>query len=408
MRISISSVTYLCLLSPASAWVSSASGRAPSFHHATVADEATTVLGKVKSHAHCQDPNDRDILVRAARGESTERTPVWLMRQAGRYMEAFREYSDRLPFRERSETPDIAVELSLQCHRAYGMDGIIMFSDILTPLPCLGIDFDVVKGVGPVISTKLRTEADIEGLERVSFADQVPFIRDILGTLKKEAIDANTSLIGFVGAPFTLAAYTLEGKSSKNCEITNELMLQDEAGENKVMSMFLDRLVDLIADYAAYQVDSGAEVIQIFDSWAHQLSPKQFVDFAKPAVQRVIAKFKESHPDVPVIYFANGGSSYLELQNDMGADMICVDWSVNMKQAREVLGSDVPVSGNLDPSILKFGTKEQIEQAVRDCIDDAGGPGNKHLLNLGHGVMQGTPEQNVKYLVDECKRYRRT
>jgi uroporphyrinogen decarboxylase len=377
-------------------------------HSAVVATngDETIVLGKAVSHAHCTEPGDRDILVRAARGEITERTPVWLMRQAGRYMAAFREYSDRIPFRNRSETVETAVELSLQCHRAYGMDGIIMFSDILTPLPCLGIDFDVVKGTGPIISTKIRSQADVEGLPRLDFETKVPFIKDILGTLKEEAVAANTALIGFVGAPFTLASYTIEGKSSKHCETTNQLLLQDATGSNLCMSVFLDRLSNLIADYACYQIESGAEVIQIFESWAHQLSPQQFADYAKPAAIKVIQAIKAKHPTVPVIYFANGGSSYLELQRDMGCDMIAVDWGVDMAQARAILGPNVPVSGNVDPSILKFGTKEQIEQAVRDCIDKAGGPGNRHLLNLGHGVMQGTPECNVKYLVDECKRYK--
>jgi uroporphyrinogen decarboxylase len=373
---------------------------------ATVDMTSETVLGKVKIHDHCQEPGDRDILVRAARGEKTERTPVWLMRQAGRYMEAFREYSDHIPFRERSETVDIAVELSMQCHRAYGMDGIIMFSDILTPLPCLGLDFDVVKGVGPVISTKIRTENDVNSLQRVSFEEKVPFIKNILGKLKEEAIAANTALIGFVGAPFTLASYTVEGKSSKHCEITNRLCLEDAAGKNQCMSLFLDQLADLIGDYACHQIESGAEVIQIFESWAHQLSPHQFQKYAKPASMKVIARIKAKHPSVPVIYFANGGSSYLELQKDLGCDMIAVDWSVDMAQARTILGPEMPISGNIDPSILKFGTQQQIEQAVRDCIDKAGGPGNRHVLNLGHGVMQGTPECNVKYLVDECKRYK--
>jgi uroporphyrinogen decarboxylase len=363
------------------------------------------VLGKVKSHVHCTEPGDRDILVRAARGEMTERTPVWLMRQAGRYMEAFREYSDHIPFRERSETVDMAVELSMQCHRAYGMDGIIMFSDILTPLPCLGIDFDVVKGVGPVITTKMQTESDVNSLERVSFPEKVPFIKNILGALKEEAVAANTSLIGFVGAPFTLASYTVEGKSSKHCEATNRLLLEDAAGTNKCLSLFLEKLSTLIAEYACYQIESGAEVIQIFESWAHQLSPQQFKEYAKPAAMKVIAHIKTQYPSVPVIYFANGGSSYLELQKDMGCDMIAVDWSIDMEQARTILGPNIPISGNVDPSILKFGTQQQIEQAVRDCIDKAGGPGNRHLLNLGHGVMQGTPECNVRYLIDECKRY---
>ena len=281
-----------------------------------------------------------------------------------------------------------------------------MFSDILTPLPVLGIEFDVVKGTGPVISTKIRTEDDVNSLTRgeYNFDEKLPFIREILGTLSKEAEEANTSLIGFVGAPFTLAAYTIEGKSSKHCLPSKKLMMECEAGENQCMQMFLDELAEMIGNYACHQIECGAQVIQVFESWAHQLSPHLFEKFAKPAAQRAIQIIKEKYPDVPVIYFANGGSSYLELQRDMGCDMIAVDWAVDMAEARKTLGPDIAISGNVDPTIL-FGTKEQIEQAVRDCIDKAGGPG-KHLLNLGHGVMQGTPEEAVGWLVDECKRYK--
>lgn len=363
---------------------------------------------KVTEHTHCQEPGDRDILVRAARGEVTERTPVWLCRQAGRYMEAFRAYSTKYPFRERSETPSMAIELSLQCHRKYGMDGIIMFSDILTPLPTLGIDFDVVPGIGPVISTDVACEADVAALKTVDSVDvfdkELPFIREILGTLSEEAEEKNTSLIGFVGAPFTLAAYTIEGKSSKHCLDTKKLMMANERGDDETMNQFLDKIATMIGNYACHQIECGAQVIQLFESWAHQLSPKHFADFAKPAAQKAIKIIKEKHPDTPVIYFANGGSSYLELQRDMGADMIAVDWSIDMAEARRILGPEIPISGNIDPTIL-FGSKEQIEQAVRDVIDKAGGPGSKHLLNLGHGVMQGTPEEAVGWLVDEVKRY---
>lgn len=391
------------LLSTSLAFTPSSRSISSTSLRSTVADETET-----SSSSTAKNGGDRDILIRSARGEVTERTPVWLMRQAGRYMADFRQYSDKYPFRERSETPAMATELSLQCHRAYGMDGIIMFSDILTPLPTLGIEFDVVKGIGPIISTEVRSDEDVAKLknaEDVDFDETVPFIREILGTLAKEAEEANTSLIGFVGAPFTLASYTIEGKSSKNCLDTKKMMMADDTGDSKAMTVFLDKLANMIGNYACHQIECGAQVIQIFESWAHQLSPSQFVQFAKPAAQKAIQIVKEKHPDVPVIYFANGGSSYLELQRDMGCDMIAVDWSVDMAEARRILGPDIPISGNVDPTIL-FGTKEQIEQAVRECIDKAGGPGNKHLLNLGHGVMQGTPEEAVGWLVDECKRYK--
>lgn len=405
MRFSSTLVSIFALAS----FATESSGFTPTLHQNvnTALSMSAVESASTTSSTESSPPGDRDILIRAARGEEVERTPVWLMRQAGRYMAAFREYSTKYPFRERSETPSMATELSLQCHRAYGMDGIIMFSDILTPLPTLGIDFDVVRGKGPQIYTEVRTEEDVAKMndaENINFDEKLPFIREILGTLSKEAEEANTSLIGFVGAPFTLASYTIEGKSSKDCLQTKKMMMADEVGSDKAMSQFVDKLATMIGNYGCHQIECGAQVIQVFESWAHQLSPKGFEQFAKPAAQKAIRIMKEKHPDVPVIYFANGGSAYLELQRDMGSDMIAVDWSVDMAQAREILGPDVAISGNLDPTVL-FGTKEQIEEAVRDCIDKAGGPG-KHLLNLGHGVMQGTPEEAVGWLVDECKRYK--
>ena len=407
MRVSLTSFTLVALASTNNA--SAFSPQCPT-SRSSFSLQASVLATEdvVIEHDHCTEPGDRDILIRAARGEKTERTPVWLMRQAGRYMAAFRAYSTKYGFRERSETPDMAVELSLQCHRKYGMDGIIMFSDILTPLPTLGIEFDVVSGMGPVISTKIASEEDVKNLadaESIDFDEKLPFIREILGRLSQEAAESNTALIGFVGAPFTLAAYTMEGKSSKHCLTTKKHMMRDEMGDDKTMSLFLDKLAIMIGNYASHQIDCGAQVIQLFESWAHQVSPAWFEAYAKPAAQKAIKIIKEKHPNVPVIYFANGGSAYLELQKDMGADMIAIDWQVDMAQARKILGPDMPISGNIDPTIL-FGSKEQIEQAVRDCIDKAGGPGNRHLLNLGHGVMQGTPEEAVGWLIDEAKRYK--
>jgi uroporphyrinogen decarboxylase len=400
-------VSFLSLLTLSAATSSFAFTHCSINRHELSLSSTASADKVVIEHDHCKEPGDRDILIRAARGESTERTPVWLCRQAGRYMEAFRAYSTKYPFRKRSETPEMAIELSLQCHRKYGMDGIIMFSDILTPLPTLGIEFDVVPGTGPVISTKVESEEDVKAMadaESIDFDEKLPFIREILGQLSKEAEEANTALIGFVGAPFTLAAYTMEGKSSKHCLTTKKHMMRDAIGEDKTMSMFLDKLAVMVGNYASHQIECGAQVIQLFESWAHQTSPADFEKFVKPAAQKAIKIIKEKHPDVPVIYFANGGGAYLELQKDMGADMIAIDWHVDMAQARKILGPDIPISGNIDPTIL-FGSKEQIEQAVRDCIDKAGGPGSKHLLNLGHGVMQGTPEEAVGWLVDEVKRY---
>jgi len=348
------------------------------------------IEGKNKEH---------DILLRAARGEVTKRPPVWLMRQAGRYMAAFREYSEVYPFRQRSETPDMAVALSLQPWHAFGTDGVIMFSDILTPLPTFGIEFDVVKGKGPVIQNPIDTAEKMNAVTlptKADFDEKLPFLREILSRLRAET-EGKTTLLGFVGAPWTLAAYSMEGGSTKNALTSHKLMMHEPDAVHGVLL----KLAQGIAEYAAHQVECGAQVIQVFESWAHQMSPETFSKFAKPYAKLCIKLIKEKCPDTPVIYFANGGSSYLELQKDMGSDMLCIDWGVDMEQARKTLGKDKGISGNIDPRIL-FGTEEQIREAVVDCAEKA--EGAPFVMNLGHGVMQGTPEENVGALIDQARK----
>jgi len=341
--------------------------------------------------------DDHDILLRAAKGEVVSRTPVWLMRQAGRYMPAFREWSTTVEFRKRSESPDIATELSLQPWRAFGVDGVIMFSDILTPLPALGVDFDVVRGSGPVISSPLRTMADVAAMTPLDDPEKkLPFIREILGNLRRET-EGRSTLLGFVGAPFTLVAYSVEGSANRHCINSKKMMMKNP----EVLHAALDNLATAIGEYACYQIESGAQSVQFFESWAHHLTPSQFEVFAKPYADRAMAYVKARHPDVPVMYYANGGSSYLELQRDMVADMISLDWAVDMRLARQTLGADRLVQGNVDPTVL-FGTEAQIREAVHTNIAEAGGKG-RHILNLGHGVLQGTPEESVAAFVNAAK-----
>jgi len=343
---------------------------------------------------------EHDILLRAARGESVERTPVWLMRQAGRYMAAFREYSNKIEFRKRSETAEIATELSLQPWRAYGVDGVIMFSDILTPLPALGVDFDVVRGTGPVIPSPLRTMADVSALTPLEDPDsKLPFIRTTLSNLRAET-EGRSTLLGFVGSPFTLVAYSIEGQANRHCIATKKMM----TAAPEVLHAALEHYAEAIGVYACHQIDCGAQCVQFFESWAHHLGAGQFSVYAKPYADKAMAYVKARHPDVPLIYYANGGSPYLERQVDMACDMISLDWATDMKRARQILGPDRLVQGNVDPTIL-FGSPEQIGDAVRQNIADAGGPG-KHLLNLGHGVLQGTPEENVAAFVNAAKAVR--
>ena len=341
-------------------------------------------------------PGDHDVLLRAARGEKTERTPVWLMRQAGRYMADFRAYSDKYPFRMRSETPEIATELSLQPWRTFGVDGVIMFSDILTPLPALGIEFDVVKGSGPIIGTPLRTMDDVLALKPLEDPDSdLPFIRTILGDLR-EATEGKTTLLGFVGSPFTLVAYAVEGKANRHCIHSKQMMVR----QPEVLHAALERLALAVGQYACHQIDCGAQVVQFFESWAHHLGPSQFATFARPYANKAMKYVRDRHPDVPVVYYANGGSPYLDLQRDMECDMISLDWAADVAAARQILGPERLVQGNIDPTVL-FGSEETIQDAVRECVRKAGGRG--HILNLGHGVLQGTPEEAVQQFVTAAK-----
>jgi len=346
----------------------------------------------VSSSAH-QDP----LLVRTARGEAVERTPVWLMRQAGRYMAEFRAYSDKYPFRTRSETPEIAVELSLQPWRAFGTDAVIFFSDILTPLPAVGVEFDVVKGKGPRIERPLRSLEDVERTV-VEMGDpnaKLPFVRTVLESLRRE-IDEETALVGFVGAPWTLAAYAWEGKADRHLLHTKTAM----TNQPQAIHLLLDRLTDMLAQYCIYQIDSGAQVMQIFDSWAHHLSPEQFQVLSLPYVERIVTRIHRERPGVPVIFHANGGVGKLSSLKNCTADVIGLDWNTDIAEARQALGQGRVIQGNVDPMLL-FAPQERIKEAVHDCLHRAQ-PG-PHILNVGHGVVQGTPEEAVRYFVQVAK-----
>lgn len=339
-------------------------------------------------------------LLRAARGEVLERPPVWMMRQAGRYMKAYRDLRDKYPsFRERSENPEIAIEISLQPFRAFQPDGVILFSDILTPLPGIGIGFDIIEQRGPIIDPPIRSQEQIDKLHDLDPAESLPFIREILQTLRREVGDSST-VLGFVGAPWTLAAYAIEGKSSKDYTIIKSMAFSEPA----MLHQFLGKLADAIAVYVCYQIDCGAQVVQMFDSWAGQLSPQDFEAFALPYQRRVVEQVKQTHPDTPLILYINGSAGILERMAQSGVDIISVDWTVDMAEARARIGSNIGVQGNLDPCVL-FGSKEVIRDRIYDTVRKAGNQG--HILNLGHGVLPSTPEENVAFFFETAKQIKR-
>jgi uroporphyrinogen decarboxylase len=334
-------------------------------------------------------------LLRAARGEVLERPPVWMMRQAGRYMKAYRDLREKYPsFRERSEIPEVAIEVSLQPWRAFQPDGVILFSDIVTPLPGLGIEMDIAEGQGPIIHSPIRTQAQVDQLRTLEPEESLPFIKTILQALRQEVGNQST-VLGFVGAPWTLAAYVVEGKGSKTYSVIKGMAFSDPG----VLHQFLGKLADAIATYVRYQIDCGAQVVQMFDSWAGQLTPQDYETFALPYQQRVIQLVKETHPDTPLILLVSGSAGLLERMAKSGADIITVDWTVDMADARARLG-DLKVQGNLDPGVL-FGSRQFIKERILDTVRKAGHGG--HILNLGHGVLPNTPEENVAYFFETAK-----
>ncbi|RMH65452.1 MAG: uroporphyrinogen decarboxylase [Cyanobacteria bacterium J003] len=336
------------------------------------------------------------LLLRAARGESVERPPIWLMRQAGRYMKVYRDLRDRYPsFRERSEIPELAIEISLQPFRAFAPDGVILFSDILTPLPGIGIPFDIVESKGPMIDPPIRTLEQVQQLHPLEPEAACPFIRPILATLRQEVGD-RAAVLGFAGAPWTLAAYAIEGKSSKDY-IQIKAMAYHEPD---LLHKFLNHLATAIADYLCYQIDCGAQVVQLFDSWAGQLSRQDYNTFAFPYQKRVIQKVKAVYPDVPIILYINGSAAIVDRMAATGVDIVSLDWTVDIGTIRQQFPPRVGLQGNLDPVIL-FAPQPVLKERSLAIIE-AGRKG-KYIFNLGHGVLQGTPEENVAFLFDLVK-----
>ena len=323
------------------------------------------------------DGKDAPILLRAARGEDVERPPVWLMRQAGRYMAKFRAYSEKYPFRHRSETPEIAIELSMQPWRAFKPDGVIMFPDILTPLPALGLSLMSSEGKDRLSRTRAIRVEEVKKLKTLDDPDSsLPFIRPILSTLRKE-IEGQSTMLGFIGAPWTLAAYAIEGKSDRHLVVTKQMMTKNP----EILHAFLAHLAEALGVYVCHQIDCGAQVVQLFDSWAHHLSPQQFAEFSHPYNERVMEIVRAKYPDTPLIFHANGGHGKLHEIKRSTADVIGLDWETDMAEARSIMPDRI-LQGNMDPMYL-FASEERIRKEVANNVRDAGN--SKHILNVGHG-----------------------
>ena len=329
-------------------------------------------------------------LVLAARRKPTPFTPVWLMRQAGRYLPEYRALRARHGFLELCKTPQMAAEVTLQPIARLGVDAAILFADILLLVEPLGVGLEFAKGEGPVIHRPVRTAADVDRLILVDVASAVGFVFETV-RLVKRALPAHVPLIGFAGAPFTVASYVVEGGASRDYLATKRLMRETPEAWHRLLTI----LADATASYLNGQIAAGADVVQLFDSWVGALSPDDYREFVLPHTRAVIAALT---PGTPVIHFGTGTAGLLPLLRDAGGDVIGLDWRVDLDAAWRAIGDDVGVQGNLDPVAL-LSPPKTFEPSVRAILKRAAGrPG--HIFNLGHGVLASTPAEHVKALVD--------
>ncbi len=332
--------------------------------------------------------------LRACRREPVDRTPVWMMRQAGRYLAEYREIRAQHSFLEMCRTPELAAEVTVQPLRRFDFDAAIIFADILLPLPGMGIDLTFAAGEGPVIGNPVRTEADVRALTPLTPEEDVPFLAEAIRLVRRE-IEGRAPLIGFSGAPFTLASYVLEGGGSKNFVATKTLMY----AQPHVWHLFMDKVADVIVSYLRYQIAAGVQAVQLFDSWVGILSPGDYREYVLPYSQRVIASLGDS---VPVIHFGTDTATLLPLLREAGGDVYGVDWRLSLADAWEMIGPDAGVQGNLDPIVL-FAPPEVIESRVQAVLDSAGARAG-HIFNLGHGVLPSTPPDHVGVMVEAVHR----
>jgi len=330
--------------------------------------------------------------LRACRNLSVEHTPVWFMRQAGRYMPEYRAIRQKYTLLEICARPELAAEVTLQPVHALGVDAAILFADILLPLIPMGIDLEFAAGEGPVIHNPVRSAADVERLRMVEPGESLDHVLEAVRIVRRE-LEGKTPLIGFAGAPFTLASYIIEGGPSKNYLKTKGMMIEQPETWDRLMQA----LTILVSDYLTAQIEAGAQAVQLFDSWAGAaLGPDDYRDYVLPYSRRIFERIRQT--GVPAIHFSVGAGTYLPLLREAGGDVIGLDWRTPVGWGRHMLGDGVAVQGNLDPAALFYPRKE-LEKRVCAVLDQAAGqPG--HIFNLGHGVLPETPVENVRAVVE--------
>ena len=344
---------------------------------------------------------NNDRLIRACRRQSVDRAPVWMMRQAGRYLPEYRAVRGKTDFLTLCKTPEMAAEVSMQPFDILGVDAVIMFSDILIPVEAMGVKLDIIESRGPVIETPIRTADQVEKLIVPDPVEKTGFVMEVIRLLRQQ-LDNRAPLIGFAGAPFTLASYLIEGGTSRNFVEIKRMMYANPA----LLHQLLEKIADTITDYLNAQIEAGAQVVQLFDTWAGELSADDFEEFALEYYQRIFSRLHRGPGglSVPAILYVNGCSAVLEKMAESGANVLSLDWRIDIAEANKRLQAagfdNLALQGNLDPCAL-LGTPETIAEGVREILVKAGPTG--HIMNLGHGIMPMVPVENARAFIEAAK-----
>jgi uroporphyrinogen decarboxylase len=332
--------------------------------------------------------NDR--FLKACRREPVDCTPVWFMRQAGRYMVEYRRLREKHSILDLCKTPELAAQVTLQPIDRFALDAAIIFADILLPLEPMGLSLEFAEGEGPIIHNPVRDRAAVDGLKVIDDRD-LQYVMDAI-SLTRKMLAGRVPLIGFAGAPFTLASYAIEGGSSRNYIHTKQMMYREPETWHRLM----DKFARVITGYLRRQIKAGAQAVQLFDSWVGCLSAGDYAEYVMPHVQLIFEGLK--HEGVPLIHFGTGTTAILKAMRQAGGDVIGIDWRIPIDEAWALVGHDRAVQGNLDPVTL-FGPISEIERRVTDILRRAAGrPG--HIFNLGHGILPNTPVENVAATID--------
>jgi uroporphyrinogen decarboxylase len=336
------------------------------------------------------------LLIKAAFSQQTERPPVWMMRQAGRFMPEYWEIKNKYSFLEMCKTPELAADVTMLPVDLLGIDAAILFSDILVTGEAMGGDLSFTQGVGPKFANPVRTQADIDNLQ-TNVGDKLQYVADAIKVIQQR-LNGSIPLIGFAGAPFTVMSYLVEGGSSKDFKLT-KLMLHNEPA---MAHQLLSKIAAVTADYLNMQIAAGVNAVQIFDSWAQALSWDDYTEFSHRYIAEIISKLDRK--DIPVISFCKGSSVFAPLMAEAKPDVISIDWNVDLLNMKKRLPQGVAVQGNLDPHIL-YADKKVIKERIYRLFDRMKGePG--FIFNLGHGIMPDIPFDNVKYAVEVIKEFR--